>query len=106
MLANAASMGLTLELLQEDIASRFNTAGPWENHDLPPSLQPTSLQKEIIHHPWIDLCPVASIRDVLLRTIDQYDDEELCGDLFGKCHVESVASRVSGLGGSVGSVWV
>lgn len=82
MSTNATTMGLTMALLAEDIVSPFNTPGP-STTDIPPSLQPTYLQKSIIHHPWIDLCPVSSIRDALLRNLHLYSEDELCHDLFG-----------------------
>jgi hypothetical protein len=84
MSSNAACLGLTMELLRQDINSPFNTILPWAANgtNLPPSLQPTALQKQIVHHPWIDLCPVPSIRDAMLQRMDEYDDEELCHNLF------------------------
>ncbi|KAJ5620480.1 hypothetical protein N7510_004464 [Penicillium lagena] len=84
MYSNATSLGLTADLLGEDIASQFNIVGPLAL-PLPPSLQPTSHQKKIIHHPWIDLIPMVSLRDVLLGSMYRYDEDELCGDLFGLC---------------------
>lgn len=84
MMFNAAYLGLTIELLREDILSPFNVAGPLvlDPATLPPSLQPTALQKQIVHHPWIDLCPIPSLRDVLLLGADIYDEDELCHDFF------------------------
>ncbi|KAJ5689914.1 hypothetical protein N7462_004306 [Penicillium macrosclerotiorum] len=84
MFNNAASMGLTGEVLCEDIASFFNIPGPF-SIKLPPSLQPTSAQKQVIHHPWIDLLPMRSLRDTLLYRLGTYDEDELCGDLYGLC---------------------
>jgi Domain of unknown function (DUF3425). len=67
MISNAAYLGLTMDLLREDISSPFNVLLPESpNLHLPPSLRPTTLQRQVIHHPWIDLCPIASIRDALL----------------------------------------
>lgn len=84
MMSNAAHFGLTPESLHQDILSPFNTAAPWaiDVASLPPSLQPTSLQKVVTHHPWIDLFPLPSIRDAVLRRMAEYDDEELCHNLF------------------------
>lgn len=82
MFQNAATMDLTMEALREDIASLFNVAGPITFH-LPPSLQPSSTQKQIIHHPWIDLLPIRSFRNTLILKMSKYDDEELCADLYG-----------------------
>ncbi|KAJ5107365.1 hypothetical protein N7456_004040 [Penicillium angulare] len=85
MLNNASILGLSLHALEEDIASHFNIAGPIESDlQLPASLQPSSYQREIIHHPWIDLMPVRSFRDALLRNLDKYDEDEFCGDMHGQ----------------------
>ena len=81
---NAASMGLTVDILSEDIASYFNIAGPVTLH-LPPSLEPSDTQKSIVHHPWIDLIPIASLRDALLLQADKYDEDQICGDFYGIC---------------------
>ncbi|KAJ5218580.1 uncharacterized protein N7498_000679 [Penicillium cinerascens] len=81
---NATTMGLTWDILSEDIASYFNIAGPVTLR-LPPSLEPSGTQRSIVHHPWIDLIPVPSLRDALLLQIDEYDEDQLCGDLYGIC---------------------
>ncbi|KAJ5713909.1 uncharacterized protein N7483_011090 [Penicillium malachiteum] len=86
LLNNASIMGMSIELLEEDIASLFNIDGPMELI-LPPSLEPSSTQKKIIHHPWIDLIPMASFRDMLLKNMDRYDEDEFCGDLHGQIGV-------------------
>ncbi|CAI7580803.1 unnamed protein product [Penicillium pancosmium] len=86
MSTNAASTGLSMESLRHDIPSPFNTSFPWSmNLNLPPSLRPTELQMQKAHHPWIDLFPIASVRDALLKHEEKFDDEELCHDLFGSC---------------------
>lgn len=85
MLNNASILGLSLGALEEDIASQFNIAGPIEfDLQLPSSLQPSTSQKEIIHHPWIDLMPMQSFRDALLKNMYAYDEDEFCGDLHGQ----------------------
>lgn len=84
MATNAACIGLSMESLRHDIPSPFNTSLPW-SMNLPPSLQPTTLQKQKVHHPWVDLFPIASVRDVLLKNDGKFDDDELCHDLFGSC---------------------
>jgi hypothetical protein len=51
---------------------------------LPPGLQPTHLQLSVSHHPWVDIIPIAGIRDnILLRDEALYDKAELCRDLRG-----------------------
>jgi hypothetical protein len=85
MCKNAASLGLTMKLLHMDILSQFNILQPDSCCPLPPALQPTKIQREVIHHPWIDLFPVPSIRDALLRMIGRYEKAEICQDFFGEC---------------------
>jgi hypothetical protein len=55
----------------------------WQLRSVPAALQPTKLQRQIPHHPWIDVLPVPEMRDNLLRAGDTYDDMELCADLIG-----------------------
>ncbi|PQE29019.1 Aryl-alcohol dehydrogenase protein [Rutstroemia sp. NJR-2017a BBW] len=53
--------------------------------DLPPSLQPTEMQKTITHHPEIDIFPFPQCRDNLLTAIttgQEWDDVEFCRDVF------------------------
>ncbi|CAG8887033.1 unnamed protein product [Penicillium egyptiacum] len=86
MLINADLMGLTFDLLNEDLASQFNLVGPSMSAiHLPASLCPSQKQKKIIHHPWIDLIPMLSLREALLARADVLDEDELCGDLYGAC---------------------
>jgi hypothetical protein len=84
ILDNATSMGLTWDILREDIASYFNIAGPVTLR-LPPSLEPSDTQKSVVHHPWIDLLPIPSLRDALLLQMDTYDEDQLCVDFYGIC---------------------
>ncbi|KAM3429250.1 hypothetical protein NHJ13734_008252 [Beauveria thailandica] len=84
MAKNAAYFGFTLEILCEDMISPFNASGPTVSASghLPPSLAPTTVQKEIVHHPWIDVCPIPSLRDAMILGAGTYDEDELCNDLF------------------------
>jgi hypothetical protein len=50
---------------------------------VPPSLEPTALQRQVPHAPYVDLFPLASLRDTLVRAEGMYDDCELCVDLLG-----------------------
>ncbi|KAH8903714.1 hypothetical protein BR93DRAFT_884440 [Coniochaeta sp. PMI_546] len=81
---NAASLGLTMEALSHDILSPFNTHRTLAA-SLPPSLCPTRLQRMIPHHPWIDLFPSPSIRDILLRRMGEYNEDQICNDMFSSC---------------------
>ena len=97
ILINADLMGLTLDLLNEDLASQFNLVGPLTSvTHLPASLCPSPKQKKVIHHPWIDLIPILSLREALLDRADVLDEDELCSDLYGGCASQEVGLCVWG----------
>ncbi|KAJ6180604.1 hypothetical protein N7519_011065, partial [Penicillium mononematosum] len=97
ILFNAELMGLTLDLLNEDLASQFNLIGPSTSATrLPASLCPSPKQKKIIHHPWIDLIPMLSLREALLARVDVLDEDEVCSDLYGGCASQEVGLCVWG----------
>lgn len=50
---------------------------------VPPSLEPTSLQRSTPHQPWIDCFPAARVRDNLIRWTGRFDPDDLCCDLSG-----------------------
>lgn len=101
---NASSIGLGMDAMSEDIISPFNNSDALllpalppttggavrygnELQDIPPHLQPTALQRLVIHHPWIDLCPQPSLRDALLRRLhDDFDEDEFCHHMFLQCN--------------------
>ncbi|KAH8703079.1 hypothetical protein BGW36DRAFT_287711, partial [Talaromyces proteolyticus] len=88
VISNIATMGMsTEEMGNDDTLSPWNMKNPWKLDlaTLPPTLRPTELQKLIPHHPWIDPLPLPSVRDALLRRMDDYDDTELCNDMMGEC---------------------
>ncbi|KAI0424422.1 hypothetical protein F5Y09DRAFT_324430 [Xylaria sp. FL1042] len=93
LIANAEVLGLTLNQLHDDAISPFVVAGPWPssvritNDTLPVGLIPTALQRTVEHHPWIDLLPVARLRDnILHRNVDSFDEDELCCAFTGRYH--------------------
>jgi hypothetical protein len=78
-----------MEWLQEDAISPWNSTRESVKPSCPASLQPTSIQREISHHPWIDLFPIPQMRDNMLLAGDTYDEYELCNDLVDFCDVPS-----------------
>ncbi|KAI2632158.1 hypothetical protein GGR54DRAFT_634926 [Hypoxylon sp. NC1633] len=50
---------------------------------IPPSLESTSLQKQIAHDVWVDLFPWSAMRDNLLTHRGEYDEDDLCVDMVG-----------------------
>ncbi|QKX53204.1 uncharacterized protein TRUGW13939_00280 [Talaromyces rugulosus] len=87
LMENTRILGLTSEGLHDDAISPFNIAGPWK-HDfavaVPPSLQPTILQRTVPHHPWLDLLPIPQMRDNLIAAGESYDETQLCLDMKGQ----------------------
>lgn len=87
LVMNAKLLGLTSETMARGARSHIASAGI--NHvtfsnALPSSLLPTSLQRTVPHHPWIDLLPVPELRDNILRQGENsYDEVQLCRDLRG-----------------------
>ncbi|TGO68493.1 hypothetical protein BOTNAR_0024g00450 [Botryotinia narcissicola] len=89
-LANAQTLGLTTSSMARAACSRFfvdltagKTSFTLDLSSLPLSLHPTPLQREIPHHPWIDLLPIPQLRDNLLRRNNQFDEVELCREMRG-----------------------
>ncbi|PSN66483.1 hypothetical protein BS50DRAFT_554818 [Corynespora cassiicola Philippines] len=98
LIANIDVLGLSAAEMHDDALSPFSTAGTWHSsHDttqLPASLVPTSLQRTIPHHPWLDLIPCPAMRNNLIRVADSLDETELCHDL---CSYQSAADGLSGV---------
>ncbi|RFN47292.1 hypothetical protein FIE12Z_8474 [Fusarium flagelliforme] len=93
LMLNADIIGLSDDLMYDDACSLFVVAGPWpvginiNTETLPYGLRPTSLQYSREHHPWIDLLPVAQLRDnIIQRDVDSYDEAGLCCAFTGRGH--------------------
>ncbi|KAJ4992065.1 hypothetical protein SVAN01_02386 [Stagonosporopsis vannaccii] len=88
---NATLMGFPPEgLCSEDMISPYNEEGP-EPCGLtrrlsmcPDTLAPTTLQRGVRHHPWIDLFPFPNFRDNILRATHAglLNEDDLCIDLL------------------------
>ncbi|KIY00020.1 uncharacterized protein Z520_04658 [Fonsecaea multimorphosa CBS 102226] len=88
LISNTHMLGLDLNLMYtDDYPSPFlplSQSATSNIRHLPPSLQPTELQKTMAHHPMWDLFPDAEIRDNILRYgEDNIDDLQLCLDMVG-----------------------
>lgn len=90
---NAIAMGFVVEgLCHDDTISPFSMEGPrlpdsgqsWELSQCPKSLHPTTLQRTVSHHPWIDLFPFPAFRDNIIQgmTAGFLDEDDLCRDLL------------------------
>jgi hypothetical protein len=89
LISNTSTMGFTMAWLEEDATSPWNSACEFINPSCPASLQPTSVQTKVEHHPWIDLFPIPRMRDNMLLAEGSYDEYDLCNDLVDFCDVPS-----------------
>ncbi|KAJ3507447.1 hypothetical protein NM208_g15956 [Fusarium decemcellulare] len=83
--SNAVILGCSSEWLDNDAVSRLQVGGDTCQGSVTPSaLQPNSLQRTVSHHPWIDLLPVARMRQNLLEALHYRGfaaEDELCYDI-------------------------
>lgn len=103
LLGNLAALGLSIQTIEDDgdaAFSPFNSTtkvpvpmGHHRDHHndskrsiLPTSLQPTTTQRSVPHHPWLDCFPYPRMRDNLINAPDGFDDCELCTDLMDPAH--------------------
>jgi hypothetical protein len=92
---NVIALGMTAEWLCADEAvSVFSQSCPGAREiDIPQSLSPTSLQRRVPHHPWLDVFPFPQMRDNMIMAGDALDDDELCHDLV--CFWDTRDSRAT-----------
>lgn len=89
---NSKLLGLAPELMtDDDVLSPFNDSSSLTKQlprFIPPSLQPTYIQKHVKHHPEADMFPFPCLRDNMILADGEYDDYDFCEDLMGvTCHV-------------------
>ncbi|KAF5649904.1 hypothetical protein F25303_4591 [Fusarium sp. NRRL 25303] len=82
---NATILGFDRALMCIDEAiSPFNINGPFNaDYNPPKALEPTEVQKTVLHHPWLDIFPFPKFRDnvILAADAELLDDGELCEDI-------------------------
>ncbi|KAL4791319.1 hypothetical protein BDV19DRAFT_401436 [Aspergillus venezuelensis] len=86
--SNIEVLGYSASEMHDDALSHFGIAGPIKpsikpSSSLPLALQPSKVQLVTPHHPWLDLLPIAQMRDNLILAGDSYDDIQLCRDMCG-----------------------
>ncbi|KAK7177453.1 hypothetical protein PSPO01_16498 [Paraphaeosphaeria sporulosa] len=88
---NAVLMGSPPEsLCRDEFESSYAQAGPQlppaqlRSTPCPEALMPTTLQRTVRHHPWLDLFPSSAFRDNILRRLvaGGFDDDDLCLDML------------------------
>jgi len=83
LISNAQVLGYEMEEIGPgDALSRFYSTinSDWQ---CPPSLSPTMIQRQIPHHPWLDLFPIPRMRDNMILAGSLLDEGELCAHLVG-----------------------
>ncbi|KAK5047478.1 hypothetical protein LTR84_006575 [Exophiala bonariae] len=97
LMTNDQTLGLDKQWLQCVAISPFyqsqgTSRAPMQT--CPVNLKPTSLQRTVEHHPWIDLMPDPVMRDNILLLGDNYDDEPLCHDIVDNRHGKQSESLI------------
>ncbi|KAF5267457.1 hypothetical protein FOXYS1_1654 [Fusarium oxysporum] len=117
---NATLLGFDRALMCIDEAiSPFYFNGPFTaDYNPPRALEPTEVQKTVLHHPWLDIFPFPKFRDNIILAADAelLDDGELCEDiseinwenaekpsLILACSLDNFCSRSKSI---VGRQWV
>ncbi|EHK16204.1 uncharacterized protein TRIVIDRAFT_163926 [Trichoderma virens Gv29-8] len=93
---NAISMGFPPEgLCKDEYLSPYCGEGPLQSPFVPQCLLPTSMQRRIIHHPWIDLFPFPAFRDNMLHALAAgvFDEDELCRDVLVATDPDALADK-------------
>lgn len=104
LVSNALHLGYTWDAVCQDSSlSSFCEVPPGgiavSGKDVHPRLKPTTLQRHVIHHPWVDLIPSAQFRDNILRATLTWADGEkdfetdLCKDLTGAGELQLTCAR-------------
>lgn len=87
LVRNAQALRIPSNLLQRnDFKSPFNFQEPASSTSdaMPMHLRPTTLQKAVTHHIWVDLIPIPRVRDNILRCIQagEFEQGRLCEELI------------------------
>jgi hypothetical protein len=76
LITNTMTLGWTMKWLEcSNPPSPWNASSEHDNPWLPKALQPSSLQRTVEHHPWIDVWPIPKLRDNLLLADGCYDED-------------------------------
>lgn len=85
LVANIEVLGLTASEMHDEALSPFSMAYTYHSRldNLPDPLEPTTIQRSVPHHPWLDLLPDAALRNnlILLDAAGLLDDDQCCIDM-------------------------
>lgn len=97
MLTNMFTLGIThLFECEKEVSEQMRISQLPLPAAVPPSLEPTALQRQVPHAPYVDLFPLAGLRDTLIQAEGTYDDCELCLDLLGSISSPQVEGYSNG----------
>jgi Domain of unknown function (DUF3425) len=65
-----------------DYLSGMNIFPPSLPSEMPSTLAPTALQRQICHPAYINAATLATLRDNLIRALGSFDDDALCLNLL------------------------
>lgn len=90
-ITNLLIMG-RVQLIHENCGFRGSIpifSNPYQGVSIPPTLQPTPLQRSTPHPEWVDLIPSPQMRDNAIKTHHLFTTKELTADLLtGMCGQE------------------
>ncbi|KUJ16704.1 uncharacterized protein LY89DRAFT_561096, partial [Mollisia scopiformis] len=89
--------------MNDDIESPWIEGSDLAVENLPETMRPTRLQREIPHHPEADMFPFPEYRDNLILAGKEVDDVELCMDILYGVDPEEIRGSASGRTGLI--VW-
>jgi hypothetical protein len=75
-------LGYTVDDMSLELYSRFTSTKENSIHHLPSNLQPTELQRSVVHYAENDVFPFPAYRDNCILAGDEIDDVELCNDIL------------------------
>ena len=88
LVVNIEVLGLTASEMHDDALSPFSVSYTYHHRldALPAPLQPTSIQRSVPHHPWLDLLPDAVFRNnlILLDAAGLLDEDQCCIDMCSR----------------------
>ena len=88
---NIEVLGLTASEMHDDALSPFSVSYTYHPRldDLPMPLKPTSIQRSVPHHSWVELLPNAALRNnlILLDAAGRLDEGQCCIDMCGRSGV-------------------
>lgn len=88
LVANIEVLGLTASEMHDEALSPFSMSYTYHPRldRLPGPLKPTTIQRSVPHHPWLDLLPDTTLRNnlILLDAAGLLDEDQCCIDMCSR----------------------